>query len=112
MVMAWNIPNEDLQALRKAIEDGLSLERVLKVERVNDDSTGISIADDDYPYEIATRVKGAELFMMLPLSFNRDDATKISRTIQVGLDWSTLLFITRDDEPGHPNTWILSNRRF
>lgn len=45
MVMAWNIPNEDLQALRKAIEDGLSLERVLKVERVNDDSTGISIAN-------------------------------------------------------------------
>ena len=50
--------------------------------------------------------------MMLPLSFNRDDATKISRAIQVGLDWSTLLFITRNDEPGHPNTWILSNRRF
>ena len=32
MVMAWNVPNGDLQALRKAIEDGLSLERVLKVE--------------------------------------------------------------------------------
>lgn len=112
MVMAWNVPNGDLQALRKAIEDGLSLERVLKVERADEGRTGISIADDDYPYEVKARVEGAELIMLLPFSFNRDDAEKINRAIQVGLDWSTLLFITRNDEPGQPNAWFLSNRRF